>query len=265
MIDLRSIWMIATPAALLILLAIIEAAYPRRRLALGRHPRWITHAIFFVCNTASARALSYLFAVGGGAAWAEAQGFGLLNMTSWTYEAKALLCFIILDFAIWFQHVMMHKIPFLWAMHKVHHSDRDLDVTSALRFHPFELIVSAFYKSACVILLGVPVWVALTFELWLNCNALFNHANIHLPRRVDRILRLIWVTPDFHFTHHSAVIQEQHRNYGFALSIWDRIFGLYQTEAAAGRDGQLVGLDNAQGQEPATPQWTLMLPFNRKI
>ena len=155
----------------------------------------------------------------------------------------------------------MHRVPLLWRMHSVHHSDRDLDATTALRFHPFELIVSTVYKSMLVALLGVPVLIALAFELWLNANALFNHSNIRLPKRVDRWIRNILVTPDMHLVHHSVVIDEQQHNYGFALTLWDRLFGTYAFESAKGIDGQNIGLAEFTDDRPTKFFWSMKLPF----
>jgi sterol desaturase/sphingolipid hydroxylase (fatty acid hydroxylase superfamily) len=256
-------WIALILAGLFVLLAIIETVRPRRKLALGRHPRWRTHAVFFICNTALGRALGLLIAVGSAALWAQEAGFGLFHLTSWPWWAEVLAAFVLLDFAIWLQHVVMHRLPILWQMHKVHHSDRDLDVSSALRFHPLEIAVSAVYKSAWVVMLGVPVPVAVAFELWLNANALFNHSNIRLPPAMDRILRTFLVTPDFHFVHHSVVPGEQQHNFGFALNIWDRMAGCYLPEAAAGRDAQIVGLEEAQNSDPGRAIWSLLLPFKR--
>ena len=228
---------------------------------LGRNPRWITHAIFFAVNAATGRLLAFILVVGSAALWAQNAQFGLFYLTSWPFWLEALLAFIILDFAVWFQHVIMHRLPILWRMHKVHHTDRDLDASSALRFHPFELIVSTFYKSAWVVLLGVPVLVALAFEIWLNANALFNHSNIKLPRWLDRIIRPVIVTPDMHFVHHSIVISEQNKNFGFALTWWDRMFGSYQAEASSGEDNQIVGLEEVQDDAPGKAMWSLLFPL----
>ncbi|NJM50295.1 MAG: sterol desaturase family protein [Sphingomonadales bacterium] len=255
------IWALAIPAALFVLLALLEYLSPRRKLVIGRHPRWITHGVFFLCNALTGRLLSLFVVVGSAATWAEQAGFGLFQMTSWPWWAEALLAFILLDFAVWLQHLVMHRVPILWRMHKVHHSDRDLDASSALRFHPFELILSTLYKSAWVALLGVPVMVALLFELWLNANALFNHSNIRLPKWADRLVRPLLVTPDMHFVHHSIVVAEQNRNFGFALSIWDRLFGVYLPEANAGQDKQIVGLSEAQDDRPGKVYWSLFLPL----
>lgn len=253
------IYAVAIPAALLILLAIAETIWPRRPLVIGRHSRWRTHSLFFLTNAVIGRLMSFLIVVGVAAGWATEYNFGLFNLTSWPWWAEAALAFVVLDLAVWFQHFLMHRLPLLWRMHAVHHSDRDLDATTALRFHPFELIVSTLYKSAWVALLGVPVFVALAFELWLNANALFNHSNIKLPLRADRWLRQILVTPDMHLVHHSVLPSDQHKNYGFALTLWDRMFGTY----AAYNSHQPIGLASVQDAAPAKFGWSLMQPFRR--
>ena len=255
------IWAAFIPIAAFVIFALWEVLTPRRTLALGRVPRWITHGIFFAVNAALGRVLLMLVTVAGAAMWAQQHGFGLFRTTSWPDWAEILLAFVVLDFAVWLQHVLMHKSPFLWRMHKVHHSDRDLDVSSALRFHPFELAVSVLYKSAWVALLGVPVAAAVAFEIWLGVNALFNHSNIALPRRIDRFLRKFLVTPDYHFVHHSVHVREQNHNFGFALTCWDRLAGLYQAESADGRDKQIVGLQSEQDEKPGQAVWSLTLPL----
>lgn len=253
------IWAIAIPALWLAILLLAEEIWPRRKLVAGRYPRWLTHAIFFLTNALVGRVMAFIVVVGVAANWSAQSRFGLFNLTDWPWWVEAALAFIILDFALWLQHVTMHRWPLLWRMHAVHHSDRDLDATTALRFHPFELIVSTLYKSAWVALLGVPVFVALMFELWLNLNALFNHSNIKLPLRADRWLRRLLVTPDMHLVHHSVVASDQHRNYGFALTIWDRIFGTYAPYQSA----QPIGIASIQDKRPATILWSLTQPFGK--
>ena len=252
---------IAIPALLLVLLASAEAIWPRRALVLGRNPRWRTHALFFLSNAVVGRLLSFLVVVGVAANWAEAHRFGALNLVAMPLWVQAAIAFIFLDFAVWFQHFLMHRNPLLWRMHAVHHSDRDLDVTTALRFHPVELIVSTFYKSAIVALLGVPLLVALAFELWLNANALFNHSNIRLPRRFDRVLRLFLVTPDMHMVHHSTRVDEQKKNFGFALTLWDRLFGTYQAESIFGAENQKIGLAEIDDSRPSGFIWSMKQPM----
>ena len=252
---------IAIPALLLVLLASAEAIWPRRALVLGRSPRWRTHALFFISNAVLGRLLSFLVVVGVAANWADAHKFGVLNLVALPFWVKSALAFVVLDFAVWLQHVFMHRSPLLWRMHAVHHSDRDLDVTTALRFHPFELIASTFYKSVIVALLGVPLLVALAFEIWLNANALFNHSNIRLPRKLDRILRLFLVTPDMHLVHHSTRVEEQKHNFGFALTVWDRCFGTYRAESVLGAENQKIGLAEINDSRPSGFIWSMKQPM----
>jgi sterol desaturase/sphingolipid hydroxylase (fatty acid hydroxylase superfamily) len=241
--------------------ALAELIRPRRKLLLDKAQRWTTHALFFIANTAIGRILAFVLAMPLAAQWSASTGFGIFHQQTLPIWAEAVLAFILLDFAVWLQHFAMHKSPFLWRMHKVHHADRDLDVTTALRFHPFELIISTLYKSAWVALLGVPMLVALAFEAWLNANALFNHGNVKLPQWTDRLIRPFFVTPDMHLVHHSTAISEQQGNYGFALTLWDRIFGTYKEKAIAGPDEQDIGLSEMQDDRPAQLFWSMKLPF----
>jgi sterol desaturase/sphingolipid hydroxylase (fatty acid hydroxylase superfamily) len=254
-------WIALIPVGLFALLAIAELLFPRRALVLAKLCRWRTHGIFFLCNSVLGRAIAPFIAVSSAALWAQSSGFGLLNLASWPLWLEISLAFIMMDFTVWLQHVAMHRLPVLWRMHKVHHSDRDLDVTSALRFHPLELAVSIAYKSVCAAMLGIPVIAAAAFEVWLNANALFNHSNIKLPRKLDHMLRTLLVTPDYHYVHHSIVRSEQQHNYGFALTIWDRIAGYYAAESFAGREHQITGLEGSQDSKPQTARWSLTLPF----
>jgi sterol desaturase/sphingolipid hydroxylase (fatty acid hydroxylase superfamily) len=241
--------------------ALLEWVRPRRALVLGKAKRWTTHALFFLVNSAVGRLLAFLVAIPLAAQWSASQGFGLFHRIDLPWWAEAAALFVLLDFAVWWQHLAMHKIPLLWRMHKVHHADRDLDLTTALRFHPFELIVSTLYKSAWVALLGAPVAVALAFEAWLNANALFNHSNLRLPTWLDRALRPFLVTPDMHLVHHSTLTDEQKHNYGFALTVWDRLFGTYRDESALGRDSQPIGLAEIVDDRPARFGWSLKFPL----
>lgn len=254
-------YVIAIPAGLLILFSIAECLWPRSKRVLGRFPRWRTHALFFLTNAALGRLLALFIVVGSAATWSAANEFGLLYQSEWPWWIEACVGFLLLDLAVWVQHWAMHRSHILWRVHKVHHSDRDLDATTALRFHPFELLISTFFKSACVALLGIPVLVALAFEVWLNCNALFNHSNIRLPSALDRALRIILVTPDMHLVHHSTNVKEQYQNYGFALTWWDRIFGTYAYQPTMDRDQQTVGLENITDDRPAQFMWSMKQPL----
>jgi sterol desaturase/sphingolipid hydroxylase (fatty acid hydroxylase superfamily) len=251
----------ALPIIMFVLVALAEWLRPRRALVLGRFPRWITSALFFAANRATVWVMAWVIAIPAAASWAQANGFGLFNRLDWPAWVEIVVAFVLLDLAMWVQHLATHKIPILWRMHKVHHADRDLDVSTAIRFHPFEIIVSTLWKALCVALLGVPAVVALAFEAWLGANALFNHGNIELPRWLDRLVRPFLVTPDMHLVHHSTDISEQQSNYGFALTIWDRLFGTYNAESATGRATQTIGLAEAQNGQPANFLWSAKLPL----
>lgn len=249
------------PAALFALAALAECIWPRRKLRFGRARRWSTVALLFVSNRAAIAFLSLLMTLPAAALWAEGQAIGLLRMIDLPTWAEIAIAFVLLDFAMWLQHVLMHRIPLLWRMHKVHHADPDLDVSTAIRFHPFEITLSLVWKAGWVIALGAPAIVILAFEAWLAANAAFNHGNIELPRTLDRWLRRLLVTPDMHLVHHSTAIREQQSNYGFALSLWDRLFGTYIGEAEKGRDGQAIGLAELQDARPTQIMYSLRLPL----
>jgi sterol desaturase/sphingolipid hydroxylase (fatty acid hydroxylase superfamily) len=253
----------ALPVAMFVFVALAEWLRPRRALLLGRFPRWITNALFLAANRATVALMAWVITIPVAAHWAQANDFGLLNRVNWPAWAELLTAFILLDLAMWLQHLATHKIPILWRMHKVHHADRDMDVATAIRFHPFEIAVSTVWKAFCVAMLGVPALVALAFEAWLGANALFNHGNINLPPRLDRCLRPFLVTPDMHLVHHSTHLNEQQSNYGFALTIWDRLFGTYVDVSVMGRDSQSIGLSEAQDRRPEGFYWSIKLPFAR--
>ena len=177
--------------------------------------------------------------------------------------AELILAVIILDGVIYLQHVLSHRIPVLWAFHKVHHTDRDLDVTSALRFHPIEILFSMAYKIIWVIALGPSVAAVIIFEVLLNGSAMFNHANLRLPLWLDKALRSVIVTPDMHRVHHSVIESETNSNYGFCLSLWDRLFRTYTPQPREGHDGMSLGLNEHQDKGPNSLSWSLALPFAR--
>jgi sterol desaturase/sphingolipid hydroxylase (fatty acid hydroxylase superfamily) len=255
-------WNLIGLAALFLLLVCAEFALPRRKLIGGRR-RWLTHFGFFAINSAIGRLIAAISVVAA-AACANRHELGFFANVAGPDWLKILLALIIYDFAVWFQHVALHRIPLFWRAHRVHHSDRDLDVTTALRFHPFELLLSTAYKSLVVVGLGVPVSAAIAFEFWLNANALFNHSNIALPRWLDRGLRQLIVTPDMHLVHHSIDQNEQNRNFGFGLIIWDKTFHCYQEASILGRENMIIGLDSAQTDQPVRLDWSLLLPFRNK-
>jgi sterol desaturase/sphingolipid hydroxylase (fatty acid hydroxylase superfamily) len=171
-----------------------------------------------------------------------------------------VLAILFLDFAIWLQHLITHKVPLFWRFHRVHHADRDFDVTTAVRFHPVEIVASMGVKIGLIYLMGPQAIAVLVFEVLLNGTALFNHANLRLPLWLDHVLRWVLVTPDMHRVHHSVIRAEHDSNYGFALSVWDRIFRTYRAQPAGGHDAMVVGLE-WQDEKPAKLGWSLWLPF----
>ncbi|MDZ4095121.1 MAG: sterol desaturase family protein [Paracoccaceae bacterium] len=250
---------------LFVFFASVEALAPRRRRVQPRATRWLTNWAITLIDTLILRALALalpLLAVGA-ALDAGHKGWGLFNVLHWPGWAEFIAAVLILDFAIWAQHLITHKIPVLWRFHRVHHADRDMDVTTAIRFHPVEIAASMLLKIGIVYLLGPAAVAVLVFEVMLNGTALFNHANIRLPLRLDRIIRRVLVTPDMHRVHHSIHRHEHDSNYGFALSIWDRAFGTYVAQPAAGHEAMTVGLQ-WQDHRPARLGWALVLPFRRR-
>ncbi len=246
------------------LFAALETLAPRRQRQLGRAGRWFTNLSIVVLDAFALRALAIglpLLAVGA-ALDAERIGWGLFNRLNWPLWAEALLTFLLLDLAIWGQHLITHKVPLFWRFHRVHHADRDFDVTTALRFHPVEILASMLLKIGLVYLLGPQAVTVVLFEMVLNGTAMFNHSNLRLPLWLDRLLRLVLVTPDMHRVHHSVHQHEHDSNYGFALSVWDRIFRTYRPMPEAGHDTMVVGLE-WQDDKPSQLGWALMLPFRK--
>ncbi|NJM81997.1 MAG: sterol desaturase family protein [Tabrizicola sp.] len=249
-------------AALFALFAALETLVPRRARAVPRHGRWFTNLAMVGIDALVLRAMAILlpFLAVGAAIDAWRLGWGLFHSIDWPFWAEALAAILILDFAIWAQHLITHKVPLFWRFHRVHHADRDFDVTTAVRFHPVEIAASMGLKIGLIYLIGPPALAVLAFEILLNGTALFNHANLWLPRWLDRTLRLVIVTPDMHRIHHSVRREEHDSNFGFALSVWDRIFRTYRAMPEAGHDAMVVGLE-WQDDRPTKLGWSLWLPF----
>ena len=249
------------------LLALAETLRPRRPRIMPRTQRWLAHFGMLGLATLLVRIIIIGFPLIGATAAAlfvAQQDWGLFHALHWPGWLEALLAILLLDFAIWAQHVITHNVPLLWRLHRVHHADRDLDASSALRFHPFEILFSALYKLVIILALGPAIIAVIAFEILLNASAMFNHANLALPLRLDALLRLVIVTPDMHRIHHSATASEQERNFGFCLSIWDRIFATYKAAPDAGQADMIVGLQEWQSDNrPAQLAWSLGLPFRK--
>lgn len=249
-------------AAVLLTLLGAEAVWPRRSLLLGRR-RWPTNLSILVLGGITVRvlgAISPLLLAVGAAAWAQQAGVGLFNVWSIPGWLAALLCVLVLDALIWAQHWAFHRVPTLWRLHRVHHADRDIDVTTALRFHPVEIALSMLIKVLAVLALGAPVLAVVLFEVLLNACAMFNHANLRLPQPVDAVIRKLIVTPDMHRVHHSVHAGEHNRNFGFNLSVWDRWFGTYVAHPRDGHQGMTIGLPQYQQAGPERLGWSLALP-----
>ena len=258
------LWRMGVFLTLFALFAGLEALAPRRSRSLSRSRRWPTNLAITLLNTVALRGLAVLaplLAIGA-ALDARSQGWGLLNRLDWPGWVELALAVLILDLAIWMQHWVTHKVPLFWRFHRVHHADRDMDVTTGFRFHPVEILASMGLKIALVYLLGPSALAVLVFEILLSGTALFNHANLALPGSLDRMLRLVLVTPDMHRVHHSIHRDEHDSNYGFALSLWDRLFRTYVPEPKAGHETMIVGLE-WQDERPARLGWALWLPFRR--
>ena len=244
---------------MLIAMGALEALFPARDRVQPRSRRWTANLGLVVIDTLAIRVLFPVIAVGA-ALWADTEGWGILNVLSLPSWATILLAVIILDMMIYWQHVAFHKVPILWRLHKVHHADRDLDASSGLRFHPIEIVISMAYKMVLVVALGAPVIAVIIFEILLNGCALFNHANVRLPKWLEKPLRQIMVTPALHRIHHSVIERETNSNYGFSVIWWDKIFRSYTDKP----DGKLtLGLSEYQTDAPSSLWWSLITPFRR--
>ncbi|NKE45345.1 sterol desaturase family protein [Roseomonas frigidaquae] len=229
-------------AGVFALMAVAEALYPRRPRQHPRWRRWPSNLGIVLLDTLVLRLVFPTAAVGVALA-AEARGAGLLPWLGLSGPAAVVLAILLLDLVIYLQHRLFHAVPLLWRLHRMHHADLDFDVTTGLRFHPLEILGSMLIKLAAVVALGAPAVAVLLFEILLNATSLFNHANLRLPARLDRVLRRVLVTPDMHRVHHSVVPQETNSNFGFSLAIWDRLFGTYRAQPAAGHAGMTLGLE----------------------
>lgn len=245
------------------IMAIWEWLSPSRHLSMPKPMRWGSNLGLVVLNTVLLRAFFPLAAVGFAVISAK-QGWGVFHVLDLPRNLVILLSIISLDLIIYWQHVMFHALPTLWQLHKVHHADKDFDVTTGLRFHPIEIFLSMGIKIAAIAFLGAPPVAVLIFEVLLNATAMFNHGNVSLPRPVDRLLRGFVVTPDMHRIHHSVIVQETNSNYGFNLPWWDYLFGTYRAHPAKGNQGMTIGLREYQDTlRVAQLPWMLWLPFER--
>ena len=243
-------------------IALWEWLSPKRTRLKSLTTRWANNLSLMIINTLLIRVFFPMATVGIGLIISDQQ-IGLLNIIEIHPIAAVMLSVILLDCAIYWQHRLMHKIPLLWRIHRVHHADPEFDVTTGLRFHPFEIAVSMIYKTLIIALLGTPVLAVLIFELLLNAGSLFNHGNIDLTAKIDTALRQVIVTPDMHRIHHSTDAIESNRNFGFALSWWDHLFGSYQSTPNLAHEKMPIGLDEYRDPKHAVfLTGVLSIPFN---
>lgn len=243
-------------------LAVWEALSPRKGRPQARLGRWPTNLGLSVLNTVVLRVLFPAAAVGA-ALWAAERGWGLFNVVAapgWLAIGASIL---VLDLAVYGQHRLSHAAPWLWRLHGLHHIDLDVDVTTATRFHPAEMVLSMLWKMAVVVALGAPATAVLVFEILLNAAAMFSHARIALPEAVDRPLRLLLVTPDMHRVHHSIHRDESDSNYSFLLSVWDRLFGSYRDQPRDGQAGMVLGVEGQSSPRALSFTGLLLGPFRR--
>jgi sterol desaturase/sphingolipid hydroxylase (fatty acid hydroxylase superfamily) len=219
-----------------------ELLTPRRVLTVSKKQRWISNLGLLVLNSIVLRLLFPVAAVGLALTTAE-MGWGLFNLVDLPFWFEVIAAALLLDLAIYLQHVLMHKLPLLWRLHRVHHADLDIDLTTGSRFHTIEIIVSMLIKWGVILLLGPALIAVMVFEVLLNGMAMFNHANVSLPPAIEKIVRYLLVTPDMHRVHHSVLKRETDSNYGFNLSIWDRVFGTYIDQPEMGHDKMTIGIN----------------------
>jgi sterol desaturase/sphingolipid hydroxylase (fatty acid hydroxylase superfamily) len=247
-------------AGIFAVMAAWELVAPRRDQRIGRGTRWPSNIGVVVLDTVLVRLLFPTTAVGL-ALVAEAQGWGLLHALALPIWVSVPLAVLALDLAIYLQHVLFHAVPALWRLHRMHHADLEFDVTTGARFHPIEILLSMGIKLGVVAALGAPAFAVLAFEVLLNATSMFNHSNVRMPAWLDRVLRWIVVTPDMHRVHHSIAVRETNSNFGFNLPWWDRLFGTYRDQPAAGHEGMTIGIE--QFRDPAEQRLDHMLtqPF----
>jgi sterol desaturase/sphingolipid hydroxylase (fatty acid hydroxylase superfamily) len=247
-------------AGIFAVMAAWEVLAPRRKQGLARGTRWPSNIVIVALDTVLVRLVFPVTAVGV-ALIAEARGWGLLHAFGVPMWASVPAAVIALDLAIYLQHVLFHAVPALWRLHRMHHSDLEVDVSTGARFHPIEILLSMGLKLGVVVALGAPAVAVLIFEVLLNATSMFNHSNVRIPVRLDRVLRLIVVTPDMHRVHHSIAARETNSNFGFNLPWWDRLFGTYRAQPAAGHEAMTLGID--QFRDPAEQRLDRMLtqPF----
>ena len=246
------------------IMALWELPMSRRKCEVSRWGRWPSNLGIVAFDAVLVRVFIPATAVTM-ALIAEEGGWGLFNQLALPGWAAVLLSVIVLDLVIYLQHVMFHTVPMLWRLHRVHHADLGFDVTTGVRFHPIEILLSMGIKLAAVAVLGVPGIAVLIFEVLLNATSMFNHGNVRLPSNLDRVVRWIVVTPDMHRVHHSIIPREANSNFGFNLSWWDRLLGTYRAQPADGHEGMVIGIGQFRTRRDLWLDWMLSQPFRGNV
>ena len=243
-----------------VIVAVWEVVAARRQMKISKTGRWFNNLGIILLGTILLKMIFPVLALGVAAAAAD-KGWGLFNYLQIPAFFAGIISILLLDLAIYLQHLMFHAVPLLWRLHMVHHADLELDVSSGLRFHPLEIILSMLIKMALVAALGPPVLAVFIFEVVLNATAMFNHGNIHLPENLDQRLRKWVVTPDMHRVHHSVIIRETNSNFGFNFPWWDRLFGTYRAAPVAGHEQMTIGLSQFRNVAQVSLWRLLLMPF----
>lgn len=249
---------------ILIVMALWEVLAPRRPLATSKPSRWVSNLGLVLIDSVLVRLIIPITLMGL-AFLARQRGWGILNQFQLPFGFHLVLGVLILDLAIYIQHILFHAVPLFWRLHMVHHADMDFDVTTGVRFHPIEIILSMGIKMAVVLLIGpLPLSIPI-FEILLNGTSMFNHGNIRYPLGIDKWLRLLVVTPEMHRVHHSTIRWETNCNFGFNFPWWDRLFGTYRPQPAKGHLGMTIGLDQYKDPKKLSLPWLIVLPFIGKM
>lgn len=246
---------------MLMIMRLWEFAVPMRELKFPTPRRWLNNLSVMLISTVLLRLL-FPTAVAGIALYTQAKGWGLFNQFEVSFLLTSLICVVALDLVIYWQHRLLHAIPLFWRVHRMHHADLDFDVSTGVRFHPIEIILSMVIKSVAIVILGVPAVVAIAFEVLLSATALFNHANVRLPVGLDHYLRWVLVTPNMHRVHHSTENDETNHNFGFNLACWDRLFGTYRTWPRTSHEVMDIGIPSFRRPRICQGLWGMLtIPF----
>ncbi len=248
----------------LLLCTLWENKLPRKALTVSRAFRWVNNLSLVALNSATIVILMPMVAFQAAVIASENQ-WGLLYLVPVPIWLNVLLSVVLLDFIIYVQHVVFHRVPLLWKIHRMHHADLDIDVTTGARFHPIEILISMLVKIGAVFMLGVSPIAIVMFEIILNASAMFNHSNAKLALRIDAWLRKLIVTPDMHRVHHSVISRETHSNFGFFLSVWDRMFGTYRAQPELGHDHVVIGLSDIRDEQEQRLDKMLTQPFRYRF